>query len=139
MEFNWISIAIAALIPLIFGAFWYNERVFGNALSGIIGKVEQKGHPALVYGLTLVLSVFIAFFLYLNTNFGGAQCEHGTALFTTFKHGAFHGLFLTILLIMPVLTIHSLFEGKGFKYILIHLGYWLISLVLMGGLVSSWH
>ncbi len=139
MDFNWISIAVSAFIPLVFGAIWYHERLFGGALANLMGKMEQKGHPALVYGLTLVVSFFIAFYLFLDTNFGGAECEHGTALFTTFKHGAFHGAFITILLIMPILMIHSLFESKGFKYIFIHVGYWLISLVLMGGIVSSWH
>jgi hypothetical protein len=39
---------------------------------------------------------------------------------------------------MPTLGILSLFERKSFKYVAIHVGYYLITLGLMGGLVCAY-
>ncbi|HQU61141.1 MAG TPA: DUF1761 domain-containing protein, partial [Saprospiraceae bacterium] len=57
--------------------------------------------------------------------------------FRTFKHGAFHGTLNGIFFALPVLGINALFERKGWKYILLNGGYWIISLALMGGVVCA--
>jgi hypothetical protein len=58
-------------------------------------------------------------------------------LFRTFKHGAFHGTISALFLAMPVVAINAVFERRGFKYIAIHTGYWIITLALMGGLICQ--
>jgi hypothetical protein len=57
--------------------------------------------------------------------------------FRTFKHGALHGTLLAFFIVMPVIAINAMFERKGFKYIAINAGYWIVSLALMGGLVCA--
>ena len=59
---------------------------------------------------------------------------HGHS-FRTFRHGALHGVIGAITFALPVLGINALFERKGFKYIAIHLGYWVVSLALMGSVL----
>jgi lysylphosphatidylglycerol synthetase-like protein (DUF2156 family) len=57
--------------------------------------------------------------------------------FRTFKHGAFHGIIATIGLVLPIIGINALFERRGFKYIALHVGYWLVCLILMGGFICQ--
>ena len=57
--------------------------------------------------------------------------------FRTFKHGAFHGLLAGLFFVLPVLGTNALFERKGFKYIAINVGYWLVALTIMGGIICQ--
>lgn len=57
--------------------------------------------------------------------------------FRTFKHGVFHGVISGIFLIFPLFAINAMFERKGFKYIFINSGYWLVSFALMGGIICA--
>jgi hypothetical protein len=69
----------------------------------------------------------------LYTNF---MAKYGSN-FRTFKHGALHGTMIAFFMIMPVIAINAMFERKGFKYIAINAGFWIVSLALMGGLVCA--
>jgi hypothetical protein len=65
----------------------------------------------------------------LMTQYGGN--------FRTFGHGAGHGVMFTVLFVLPLIAINALFERRGWKYIFIHTGFWLINLALMGGLLCA--
>jgi hypothetical protein len=41
------------------------------------------------------------------------------------------------MLVLPILSINAMFERKGFKYIAINAGYWIITLGLMGGIICG--
>ena len=56
----------------------------------------------------------------------------------SFGHGALHGAIAGIFLVLPLLGINALFERKGFKYILINVGYWTLTLAIMGAIVCGW-
>jgi len=58
--------------------------------------------------------------------------------FRTFKHGALHGVIAGLFIVLPVLGTNALFERKGWKYILINVGYWTLTLALMGGIICQW-
>ena len=55
----------------------------------------------------------------------------------TFGHGALHGGIAAVIIGLPLIAINALFERRGAKYIGIHFGYWLLTLVLMGGVVCQ--
>jgi hypothetical protein len=57
--------------------------------------------------------------------------------FRTFKHGSFHGILSAFFFALPVIGMNALFERRGIRYILIHLGYWIITLALMGGVICQ--
>ena len=38
---------------------------------------------------------------------------------------------------LPIIGINALFERKSAKYVALHLGYWAISLALMGGVICA--
>jgi hypothetical protein len=121
----------------------------------------KKGHKPVVYIVTFIMSLLFAFFLQAMvihqfhvyslffkqpvtdpTTPAGALFKQimdmfGTS-YRTFKHGAFHGFLSGLFVITPVLTIQYLFEGKGFKHIAINSGYWILSMLIMGGILSAW-
>lgn len=58
--------------------------------------------------------------------------------FRTFKHGALHGTILGIFVLMPVIAISSMYEKRSWKYVLISSGYWIVNLIIMGGIICGW-
>ena len=117
---------------------------------------------ALIFGLAFVLSFIFAFamqfitihqwgvFSTLATDpkavmdpstetgalFKGLMEKYGNN-FRTFKHGALHGAIASIIVVLPVLGTNALFERKSFKYVAINIGYWFITMALMGGVVCA--
>lgn len=165
IHINFLAVLVAALVPMIIGFIWYNPKVLGTAWmkAADISEEKMKGaNMALVFGLTFLFSLFAAmainfmvihqYHVYsvlanevgineagseINNWFVGFMQKHGSN-FRTFKHGAFHGTIGGIMLALPVIGINALFERKGFKYIAINAGFWIICFALMGGIISAW-
>lgn len=165
MNLNFPIMLAAALVPLILGFIWYNPKVFGSAwmkAAGVTMDDGKKVNMPLVFGLTYLFSFFIAFtmgFLVIhqwhfysilmnepgmndpNSELGkfiaGFMEKYGHN-FRTFKHGALHGTMSGIFLAMPVIAINALFERKGFKYVAINSGFWILCFLLMGGIICAW-
>ena len=57
--------------------------------------------------------------------------------FDTFKHGAWHGIFIAIAVATPIIVVNGLFGHKAWKKILINILYWVITLALMGGILDA--
>lgn len=162
MQLNFFLVsAIAALVPLIVGFVWYHPKVFGTTWMNINGfdeaKMKEGFNMPLVFGLTLVFGYLISFvlsgivihqmgfFSMLQMNFKDAAVQdffnQGNVAygndFRTFKHGALHGTITGFFLALPIIAINALFERRGFKYIAIHTGYWVLTLLLMGGILCQ--
>lgn len=162
---NFLVMIGAAFVPLIIGFIWYNPKVLGTAWMNASGLTEEKlkgANMGLIFGLTLLFSFFLSLALYSivihqghiysilaneagttdpNSDLGKWLADFNSRFgdhFRTFKHGAFHGTVAGILFAFPVVAINSLFERRGFKYTMIHTGYWTITLALMGGIVCQW-
>lgn len=166
MDMNFLAIVVAALVPLVMGFIWYNPKVLGNAWMQASGLTEEKlkgANMAVIFIVSFVLSFLLAFFTQAlvihQFHIGGAFFDWREqikdpntpegALFKqvmdlvgsshrTFKHGAFHGVLSGLFLVTPILATNAMFERKGFKYIAINAGYWIITLAIMGGIVSGW-
>lgn len=99
-----------------------------------IGMTEEKAkeaNMALTFGLSLLMAALMTFFL---MNFNNSPGQEGE--FDTFGHGAAHGAVLSIFLIIPIFVTNGLFEQKSWTNILLNGGYWIITLVLMGGVID---
>lgn len=161
---NFLIVLAAAVIPLVIGFIWYHPKVFGAkwmAAAGITDEKLKTGNMAVVFGVTFLLSMLLAFFMQFlvihqvhfhnflmsQPDFKNPGSEAATLMnridelfgssYRTFKHGMFHGVLAGIVFIMPVLAINALFERKGFKYIAINVGYWALTLGLMGGIICQ--
>lgn len=159
MHVNFWLIPVAALIPLFTGFTWYHPKVFGTAWMKIVGLTEasMKGsNMAIIFGVTFLLGCMLASAVMLMVihQFGFNSVMQGdnspaTAeymkhffetygnRFRTFKHGVFHGTIAGLFIALPILGINALFERRGFKYIAIHTGYWMLTLALMGGVLCA--
>ncbi len=134
LNINWLAIAIGAIAPMLVGFVWYHPKVVGGAwmkANGFEQKDLEGANMAVIFGVTLVLSFLLAFFMWVLLNVFHREPTN------TFGHGMFHGMLMTIFMATPPLIINALFERRGFKYIAIHFFYWLISLMLMGGIVDA--
>ncbi|MFT5724740.1 MAG: hypothetical protein ACI9JN_001862 [Bacteroidia bacterium] len=161
MILNFPILLLAALAPMVIGFIWYNPKVFGKAWMEASGMTDEKvkgGNMVLIFGLSFVLAVLLAFALngmvihqnhlysiffgqkdalnqtieYLNANQSGWDLN-----WRDFRHGSIHGFFGGLFFAIPVLITNALFERKGMKYALVNGGYWIVTLTLMGGVICQ--
>ncbi|MEM9547317.1 MAG: DUF1761 domain-containing protein, partial [Bacteroidota bacterium] len=112
----------------IMGLAYFFSVLISFAMTGIV--IHQGGAFAMMYPEVLESgSAAQIQFNELMEVYGGNS--------RSFKHGVIHGVFTTIFFVTPLIAINALFERRGWKYILIHAGYWLITLALVGGVICS--
>lgn len=158
MEINFLAIIVAAVSALVVGFIWYNPKVFGTAWMQAADMTEEKmkgANMAKIFILAFIFAILLAMSLISITihqmgAFSLAQGELGELSsyqafmadyaneFRTFKHGAFHGVFAGIFIALPILGTNALFERKSAKYILINVGYWIVTLGVMGAIICGW-
>ena len=132
---NWLSIVIAALIPMIIGMIYYSKPLAGKAWMSSIGMTDEKMKSAnmpVMMVVSLVMSFLIAFFMMNFTNGAGQEGE-----FDSYKHGAFHGVLISIFFVIPISISRGLFEQTSWKAMIINGIYWLITLVAMGAVLDG--
>ncbi len=157
---NFPILFAAALIPMVIGAIWYNPKVLGTPwmkAAGVTEEQVQTGNMALIFGLAYLFSFFLAFAIYgLSVHQTGIGQLFGTApvgsaeqvmlsdimekyadRHRTFGHGALHGGIGAIMFALPLIGILSLFERRGWRYVMLHFGYWFIAMTLMGGVICQ--
>lgn len=163
-QINFLLAATTALIPLLMGFIWYHKNVFGTAWMKEAGVTEEDGkkmNMPLVFGLTYLFSFFLSIALHFMTihqfalfslslpemNYtdkGGllptinTLAEVAGDKYRTFRHGAVTGFIDGFIVILPILGVNALFEGKGWKYILINTGFWTVCISIMGGIICQW-
>jgi hypothetical protein len=163
MQPNFLIVLLAALIPMVLGFIWYNPKVFGTAWMNAAGITEDKmkgANMAVIFGVSFLLAYMLAFNMQFVTihqwgfrsmldpkTLGDPTMGNGKVFadlmekyghnFRTFRHGALHGALAGVFMGIPILGTNALFERKGFKYIAINCGYWIVCLALMGGVVCQ--
>ena len=131
---NWLALIVAALSTFGVGFIWYG-LVFKNAWIAVTGMTEEKqqqGSMPLIFGLSLVFAFIAACFLF------GFVWHDDQPEFHTFQHGMFHGVLLALFIVLPTLGTNAMYEQRGWKYILINVGYWVVSFAIMGGILNIW-
>lgn len=143
-EYNFLAIAVAALVPMILGALYYGP-IFGNAWAASQGKTMKELEPnnmALTYGLALLVAFILAFYLKTNIELTHKDINDAGELyfgsFHSFKHGALHGAMSGLLGVIPVVVSLSLFHKMSGKNILLNVVFWLLAMAIMGGIVDAW-
>lgn len=159
---NFYMYFIIALVPMVVGAAYYHPKVVGGAWmksNGFTMESLQGGNMAVIMGVAYLLSFIFCFAqtplvfhqaaaasLLFPEAFEAGSPEHTDLVafmgkygdrHMTFSHGALHGFMNAIFLVLPVIGIVANFERRGWKYVLIHFGYWAITLILVGGLICG--
>jgi hypothetical protein len=162
---NFTAVIVATFVPLLVGFIWYHPKVMGTAwmkTSGLTEEQLKSGNRLLIAALVFIFSAFVAITLITATihqvHFYSTLAndptlhKEGSELynyskdfmtkygnnFRSFGHGALHGGILSLFLVFPVIAINALLERKSWKYIFIHVGYWTISMGIMGALICGW-
>jgi hypothetical protein len=164
MEMNWIAVLVAALVPTVVGFIWYHKNVMGTIWMRENNFTEESlkgGNMLLVMGLSLflslMLSVEVQFMVIHQAHIYSAVMEELTAdpngeaaemveafmakygdNYRTLKHGLFHGIISAFFFALPIIGLNALFERKSFRYVAIHVGYWIVTLGIMGGIICAW-
>jgi hypothetical protein len=131
LEFNHWALLVSALILWFLGALWYSPLLFAKPWVEIVDRKQGEQPKGVVRAMVgsfigdLLLALVLAHFVYWS----GSQ---------TFGWGAFIGFLAWVGFVLSPLYPQSIYEGRPFKYFAINGGYWLIGLVVVGGLLAVW-
>ncbi len=162
-ELNWWLFPITALIPLVVGHFWYGNLFKKQWLryAEISSDRSESINLGRVLFLSYIFSILASYvvmvysvhqvaiyqvFLFdpatqdassiISQSISDFMSNYGTR-HRTFGHGVIHGMELGLFISLPLIGMHTLFENKSFKYALIHIGFWITCLGLMGGVMCQ--
>ncbi len=160
MEINFLAILVAAVSALVVGFVWYNPKVFGTAWMKAADMTDEKikgANMGKIFAMAFVFAILLAMSMLTLTihqtgamgmvggdienalpSYSAFMADYGVA-HRTFGHGALHGFFAAVFIVLPVLGTNALFERKGAKYILINSGYWMVVMAIMGAIICGWH
>jgi hypothetical protein len=134
-DINYLLVLLAAIVAMLVGGAWYSPLLFGNEWQKYsrlsaedLQKAKEKGtgkYYAIQFCATALMSYILAQLVCLL---------HATS----FSDGAKIGFWLWLGVAVPVLLGNVLWERKSVIVYLIDLGYYLATLVLMGGIFGSW-
>ncbi len=160
MNLNYTAFLLIAFVPLIIGVFWYHPASPMVKWAGIQGlKNPLKLKPlqiiwafilsfTLVYGYINLVIHQMGFYELFFTDImkGSEEAKKITSEFLAqygdkhrhFGHGVFHGAINALVFALPFIGLHALLEQKkNTRYVLLHLSYWLVTSMLIGGLISE--
>jgi Protein of unknown function (DUF1761) len=130
---NWLAVLVAGISSFVVGGIWYSPGLFGKAWMKDNNLTEddvKKGNKGKIFGWTVIFSLLMAANL-------GMFLADSCAQKTDITWGATAG-FLAGIWTFCAIAIHSLFEQKPWRLILINGFYSLVSLVLMGAIIGVW-
>jgi Protein of unknown function (DUF1761) len=131
MHINYLAVLVAAIINMGLGAAWYSSLLFAKPWMKATGKsMEDMKGAGTGYAVTAVGSLVMALLLAYFTT----QVDAGT-----FAAGAKIGLLAWVGFVVPTHAGSYIFEGRSLQLYAINIGYYLVALMLMGGLVAAWH
>ena len=152
------AVIAASFVGLLIGLIWYNPKVFGTMWKKEIGmspdyKPDGKT-MAITFGLTWLMCFFLSVamasmvihqmgvYSLLTTTHDQVQIDLYQSImdayhsnFRSYRHGALHGAISAITVAMPILVVGALFERRSWKYIFITVGYWLVTMIIMGAII----
>lgn len=158
MNLNYLAFFLISFVPLIIGLYWYHPKSVISQWSRV-EFVNLKNLSfsklviffllsfTLVYGyINLVIHQMGFYELFFTDIMKGSQ-EAETIVtdflqkygdkHRHFGHGALHGLINAFVLALPFIGIHALLENKSKRYVMHHFSYWLITSILISGLISE--
>jgi hypothetical protein len=156
------AVFLAALIPLVIGFIWYNKAVMGKAWiksTGLTEEYLQQANMIKVFALLLLFSVMLAMGLYmavihqvhLGSLVADPKFQTPEAMdaiekvksitgnnYRTFGHGAVHGMMTALFMGLPFFGVLALFERRSWQYYVIHIAYWVLCCIIMGGIICKY-
>jgi hypothetical protein len=128
---NFLAVIVAALVNYALGALWYGV-LFGKAWQRLSGTAQMKVSLLSVI-LGLIGALFMSFVLHHAIFFANQFLKTGGV-----GGGLMVGFFNWIGFVAPVTIGVVTYQKKPFALWMLDNSYWLISLLLMGIILSVW-
>jgi Protein of unknown function (DUF1761) len=130
-HFNHLAILVSALILWILGAIWYSPALFAKPWMAALGITPTGPKKGLALGMisSFIGDLFVAFILLHVVVWSGAH---------TWFRGAFDGGICWLGFFAATQFPQGVYEGRSIRLFFINSGYWLIGLLIVGGLLATW-
>lgn len=123
---NWWALLMAALVNIAIGAVWFSPRLFG-ARKAQVKAAQPRG--VLTYTAIMVASLIQTWIFVHFVRYAGS---------ITFWEGVVTGFWLWLGLVVITGLIYHLFENRNRKLWRIYAGYFLLTMLINGGLLAAW-
>ncbi len=159
MNLNYTAFFLISFIPLLIAALWYHPRFGLTRWAGeelfVLPSSLKFGQLiwafllsfTLVYGYINLVIHQMGFYELFFTDImrGSTEAQAIVDEFLGkygqkhrhFGHGVFHGAINAFVFALPFIGLHALIEGKKTRYIGVHFSYWLVTSMIIGGLISE--
>jgi hypothetical protein len=132
-QFNHLALLVSALILWVLGAIWYSPALFAKPWMADLGiRPDTANKKGLIPGMISSFIGDLLLALVLAHVIGWANA-------TTFGWGAFIGALTWLGFIAAPAFPQGIYENRPFRLFAINTGYWLVGLILVGGLLAVWH
>jgi hypothetical protein len=130
-ELNHLAILVSAVILWLLGALWYSPLLFAKPWVEIVGRKMGEKPKGVVKGMigSFIGDLLLALALDHFIIWSGANA---------IVWGAVIGFIAWLGFFAAPNYPQSVYEGRPFKYFLINNGYWLIGLLIVGGILAIW-
>lgn len=132
VKHNYVAILVAAIANFLLEAAWYSA-FYATWLKGIDRTDEwlklNSPNRALQFATAIVASAVIAAALSFVVQYTGPQ---------TLVRGMELGALMWLGFVLTTWATEYVFEVRPFSLLLVNAGFWLVGMVLMGGIVGAW-
>ena len=123
---NFLGAVAGALSAMVIGALWYSPWMFGARWQGLIGRTDEElGNPALAMVIAALAFVVM-----------GAGMSWIIPDDVSVPVGIMWGFIGFWGFALPAIVVNSVFERRSWTLVFIYLGYLLISMLVMAGLIA---
>jgi hypothetical protein len=131
LSVNYLAVLVAAIVNYIIATIWY-AAIFRKTWQKLTGIADMQPSPVNII-LTFIGSLVLSYVLYHSIAFGNAYFK-----MSGIAGGLMGGFFGWLGYIAPVTLTTKLYEKKPWGLWLLDNAFWLISLLIMGIILSSW-
>lgn len=130
VDINYWAVLAAAIVNMAVGAVWYSRLLFGQEWAKLIGKKieDLRGNANQGYMLSAIGALVQAYILAHFVQYTGSA---------TFSEGMVTGFWLWLGFVAVVMAMNTVFAGRSWRLWRIDAGYFLVVLVLNGGLLAT--
>jgi hypothetical protein len=128
---NYLAVLVAAIASYVIASVWYGV-IFRKLWMQLTGISDMKPKPMSMV-LPFVGSLVMSYVLVHSIAFGNAYM-HASGFATGLQGGFFNWLGF----IAPVTLMGVVYEKRSWKLWVLDNGFWLLSLLVMGAILSSW-
>ncbi|HSX17922.1 MAG TPA: DUF1761 domain-containing protein [Candidatus Saccharimonadales bacterium] len=130
VDIKWTAVIVAAVINMGVGSIWYSKGLFGKEWAKLTGrKLEDMSGGGTGYGVAAVGALIQSWILAHFVVYAGS---------TTFWKGLVTGFWLWVAFVAVVAAVNIVFEGRSWALWKINTGYFLVVLLINGGLLAAW-